>query len=102
MAMKKFVLFVLPFLAVSTGWAQGPTKEMIEKAGVISDALETALHSHLKDNPYITPTDICNFLLYHGNMKETAVLSTALGGYIFYSAETHTATFVQDMNDRKK
>ena len=41
MAMKKFVLFVLPFLAVSTGWAQGPTKEMIEKAGVISDALDS-------------------------------------------------------------
>ena len=68
----------------------------------ISNEGETALHSHLKDNPYITPTDICNFLLYHGNMKETAVLSTALGGYIFYSAETHTATFVHDMNDRKK
>ena len=68
----------------------------------ISNEGETAFHSHLKDNPYITPTDICNFLLYHGNMKETAVLSTALGGYIFYSAETHTATFFHDMKDRKK
>ena len=63
---------------------------------------EMAFHSHLKDNPYITPTDICNFLLYHGNMKETAVLSTALGGYIFYSTETHTATFVHDIKDWKK
>ena len=26
--------------------------------------VETIMHSHLKDNPFITPTDICNFLLY--------------------------------------
>ena len=26
--------------------------------------VETIRHSHLKDNPFITPTDICNFLLY--------------------------------------
>lgn len=26
--------------------------------------VETIMHSHLKNNPYITPTDICNFLLY--------------------------------------
>jgi hypothetical protein len=68
----------------------------------ISNEGETAFHSHLKDNPYITPTDICNFLLYHGNMKETAVLSTALDGYIFYNAETHTATFVHEIKDKKK
>ena len=68
----------------------------------ISNEGETAFHSHLKDNPYITPTDICNFLLYHGKMKETAVLSTALDGYIFYNAETHTATFVHEIKDKKK
>ncbi len=60
----------------------------------ISNEGEAAYHSHLKDNPYITPTDICNFLLYHGNMNETVVLSTALDGYIFYDAKTHKATFV--------
>ena len=26
--------------------------------------VKTIMHSHLKDNPFITPTDICNFLLY--------------------------------------
>lgn len=68
----------------------------------ISNEGETAIHSHLKDNPYITPTDICNFLLYHGRMKQTAVLSTALGGYIFYDAETHTATFLtREMMEKK-
>lgn len=66
----------------------------------ISNEGETAFHSHLKDNPYITPTDICNFLLYHGNMKETAVLSTALDGYIFYNAETNKATFVHEIKDK--
>ena len=35
-------------------------------------------HSHLQDNPYITPTDICNFLLYRSeNMFEFVVFSTA-------------------------
>ena len=68
----------------------------------ISNEGETAFHSHLKDNPYITPTDICNFLLYHGNMKETAVYSTALGGYIFYNAETNTATLFHEIKEKKK
>ena len=68
----------------------------------ISNEGETAFHSHLKDNPYITPTDICNFLLYHGKMKQTAVLSTALDGSIFYDAETHTATFFTHEMMKKK
>ena len=68
----------------------------------VSNEGETAYHSHLKDNPYITPTDVCNFLLYHGNMKETAVYSTALGGYIFYNAETNTATLFHEIKEKKK
>lgn len=28
------------------------------------DEVETVMHSHLEDNPYITPTDVCNFHLY--------------------------------------
>ncbi len=54
----------------------------------------TIYHSHVNDNPYITPTDICNFLLYRGEMKQTFVLSTALDGYIIYSAETGSAVFL--------
>jgi len=51
-------------------------------------------HSHLKDNPYITPTDVCNFLLYRGKMKQTYVLSTALDGYIIYDADKNKAFFL--------
>ena len=56
---------------------------------------QTAIHSHLKNNPYITPTDICNFLLYRTpDMKQTWVLSTALNGYIIYDAPSNSAVFV--------
>lgn len=51
-------------------------------------------HSHTKDNPYITPTDICNFLLYRGDMEQTYVLSTALDGYIIYNAAQNKAIFL--------
>lgn len=40
----------------------------------------STIHSHLKDNPYITATDICNFLLYGrdiAGMKSFYVYSTA-------------------------
>ena len=61
-------------------------------------------HSHLKNNPYITPTDICTFLLYRGEMKETSIYSSALKGYILYDAETNTATFLttEEMMERIK
>ena len=65
----------------------------------ISNEGEAAFHSHLKDNPYITPTDVCNFLLYHGNMKQTYILSTALGGYIVYDAERNSATLFHKIGD---
>lgn len=51
-------------------------------------------HSHLRDNPYITPTDICNFLLYRGEMETTYVLSLALDGYIIYNAKGNKAVFL--------
>lgn len=63
----------------------------IDKSG---NPVATTFHSHLKDNPYITPTDICNFLLYRGEMKQTYVLSTALDGFIIFEAETHSAVFL--------
>lgn len=51
---------------------QCPTKD--EKGNVA----QMTWHSHLKDNPYITPTDICNFLLYRPeNMIQFTVYSTA-------------------------
>lgn len=51
-------------------------------------------HSHLKDSPYITPTDICNFLLYRGELEQVYILSTALDGYIIYNAKDNSAVFL--------
>ena len=50
-------------------------------------------HSHLPDNPYITPTDVCNFLLYRGELEDSYILSTALGGYIIHHAANNTTEF---------
>ena len=47
-------------------------------------------HSHLRDNPYITPTDICNFLLYAPeNMNSFCVFSTAYGCYFIFLRDQH-------------
>lgn len=78
---KAFRRYHHSFLAI-------PTKD--EKG----DNVSTVYHSHLKDNPYITPTDICSFLLYRGEMKQTMVLSTALDGVIIYNAESNSAAFL--------
>ena len=67
----------------------------------VSNDGEVAFHSHLRDNPYITPTDICNFLLYRGKMKQTYILSTAHKGYIIYDAESNSAEFIPK-GDMKK
>lgn len=58
------------------------------------ERVRSLYHSHTKDNPYITPTDICNFLLYRGEMNQTFVYSTALNGYIIYNAESNQALFM--------
>jgi hypothetical protein len=50
-------------------------------------------HSHLADNPYITPTDVCNFLLYRGELEDSYILSTALNGYIIHHAKNNTTEF---------
>lgn len=51
---------------------QCPTK------GEHGEEVRMIWHSHLKDNPFITPTDICNFLLYRPeDMLEFTVFSTA-------------------------
>ncbi len=56
--------------------------------------VESVIHSHLPDNPYITPTDVCNFLLYRGPLKAHYILSTALDGYIIHIAEYNSAHFL--------
>ena len=53
----------------------------------------SVVHSHLADNPYITPTDVCNFLLYRGNLEDSYIMSTALGGYIIHHAADNTTEF---------
>lgn len=56
-------------------------------------------HSHLKDNPYITPTDIATFMLYGHDlygMNTFSVYSTALSCYFTYNVETHSILLVDD------
>ena len=51
-------------------------------------------HTHLPDNPYITPTDICNFLLYSTeSMKEFGVLSTAYGYMFIFNKDQRQIVF---------
>lgn len=66
-----------------------------EKEGNISKCT----HSHLKENPYITPTDIATFLLYGHDlygMNTFSVYSTAFGCYFTYNAQTHSIILVED------
>lgn len=61
-------------------------------------------HSHLDDNPYITPTDIATFLLYGHDlygMKTFSVYSKALQCYFTYNADTATIILVDDNEDMK-
>ena len=61
-------------------------------------------HSHLDDNPYITPTDIATFLLYGHDlygMKTFSVYSKALQCYFAYNADTATIILVDDNEDMK-
>ena len=60
----------------------------------------SVVHSHLADNPFITPTDVCNFLLYRGELDDSYVLSTALGGYIIHHAANNTTEFEPAENNR--
>lgn len=56
-------------------------------------------HSHLKDNPYITPTDIATFLLYGHDlygMNTFSVYSTAFGCYFTYDVDMHAILLVDD------
>ena len=61
-------------------------------------------HSHLDDNPYITPTDIATFLLYGHDlygMTTFSVYSKALDCYFTYNADTATIILVDDNPDMK-
>lgn len=61
-------------------------------------------HSHLDDNPYITPTDIATFLLYGHDlyqMKTFSVYSKALNCYFTYNADSATIILVEDEESMK-
>ena len=61
-------------------------------------------HSHLDDNPYITPTDIATFLLYGHDlygMKTFSVYSKAFNCYFTYNADTATILLVDDEESMK-
>ena len=65
----------------------------------------TPIHSHLTNNPYITPTDICNYLLYardvHG-IKSFIVYSPKLKSRFVYMDETKSIITVTDEDKSKK
>ena len=57
----------------------------------------STMHSHLKDNPFITPTDICNFLLYRPrDMDMFVVLSTSFNCRFLYSAERNNIDIITE------
>lgn len=60
-------------------------------AETVSDAgpIVSVIHSHTSDNPFISPTDICTFLLYGHDlygMNTFSVLSTAFGMVFTFDA----------------
>ena len=62
-----------------------------------ADDVVNTMHSHLKDNPFITPTDICNFLLYRPrDMDMFVVLSTAFNCRFLYSAERNNIDIITE------
>ena len=61
------------------------------------EKVETVMHSHLKDNPFITPTDICNFLLYRPkDLNMFFVYSTAYKCKFAYSLSLNKIITVMD------
>lgn len=58
------------------------------------------VHSHLKQEPFISATDICTFRLYYNQTGSTkfAVYSPALSIYFIYELATNTITPTKDMN----
>lgn len=53
---------------IPVGWPEGKS-------------INSVMHSHLDDNPYMTPTDVCNFLLYARDcykINDFQVISPAL------------------------
>ena len=54
------------------------------------EEVKLVFHTHLEDNPYITPTDICNFLLYRPeNMNEFWVMSSAYNCIFVFKRDQH-------------
>ena len=69
------------------------TRTKTEKGGKV----ETVMHSHTKENPFITATDICNFLLYRPqDMDMFYVYSTAYKCKFAYSVHTNSIITVID------
>lgn len=61
--------------------------------------IKKCTHSHIDENPYITPTDVATFLLYGHDlygMNTFSVYSKALKCYFTYNAETSTILLVDD------
>lgn len=56
------------------------------------------IHSHTKDNPYMTPTDICTFMLYAYDLKpelnQLWVYSSLYKGFFLFDAKSMSINFL--------
>lgn len=61
--------------------------------------IDYPIHSHLRQEPFITATDICTFRLYYNQTGSTkfAVYSPALSVYFIYKLATNSITVSKDM-----
>ena len=59
------------------------------------------IHSHLKQEPFISATDICTFKLYQNQVGLTSfgVYSPTLSTYFIYQLETNSITISRDLDD---
>ncbi|MDD3037027.1 hypothetical protein [Bacteroides sp.] len=62
------------------------------------------IHSHLRQEPFISATDICTFKLYQNQVGLTSfgVYSPSLDTFFVYQLETNSITISKDPNDLQK
>ncbi len=63
-----------------------------------NSASSTLIHSHTKDNPYMTPTDLCTFMLYAYDLKpelnQLWVYSSLYKGFFLFDAKSMSINFL--------
>lgn len=80
-------------------WKKFHTKLVPLFTHVKGEAVVTLSHSHVKEEPFISATDICTFKLYGGlyDLPEFSVYSPALSKYFTYNLLTDTITISDEL-----